>query len=374
MENIIKENMIKNEKGLSEFACLNKDAIRFKESTKDIRGEFYRDCGKIVYSLSYTRYSDKTQVFSLLENDNISRRMTHVQMVSQIARTISRALNLNEDLTEAIALGHDIGHVPFGHTGERILNEIILKYDNTYFMHNVESVRELMYLENNGKGLNLTVQVYDGILSHNGEVVDACYAPRKKTKEEFLDEYNRCYTDKTVSEKIQPMTLEGCVVRISDVISYLRRDIDDAIRVGLLKEEDIPKNITKVLGKSNSEFIDCVVLDIINNSYGKNYIKMSQEIYNAIEELKKFNYKHIYAVANTKEMVDYYNQIFNGVFEYYLNNINDTNNNINKVFLNEMNEEYLKNTSDVRKVIDYIAGMTDDFIINEYNRIKAKKL
>jgi len=180
--------MLKNELNLSEYASLNEYAIRLKEINSDIRGEYYRDIDKIIYSLSYTRYSDKTQVFSMISNDNISRRMTHVQMVSKIARTLSRALNLNEDLTEAIALGHDIGHVPFGHTGESILNEISLKYDNTYFMHNVESVRELMCLENNGNGVNLTIQVLDGILSHNGEIVNAIYAPRNKTKEEFLDE------------------------------------------------------------------------------------------------------------------------------------------------------------------------------------------
>ena len=341
---------------------------------EDIRGEYFRDIDRIIYSLSYTRYSDKTQVFSLKEDDHISRRMTHVQMVSKIARTISRALNLNEDLTEAIALGHDIGHVPFGHVGERILNEISLKYDNTYFMHNVESVRELMFLENNGKGLNLTIQVLDGILAHNGEVVKDHYAPRNKTKEEFLEEYNNCYKDRTVSDKILPMTLEGCVVRISDVISYLRKDIDDAIMLGYLKKEDIPSNIIDVLGSSNGEFINSVILDIINNSFGKNYIKMSDKIYNAIEELKKFNYENIYKKANSKEQVDYYTQIFNEVFEYYLDNIDNKDNNINKIFLNYMCDDYINNTSDVRKVIDYISGMTDDFIIKEHNKIKSIKL
>ena len=371
MYDLIKKNMLKNELNLSEYACLNKDAIRLRKINSDIRGEFYRDIDKIIYSLSYTRYSDKTQVFSLKDNDNISRRMTHVQMVSKIARTISRALNLNEDLTEAIALGHDIGHVPFGHTGESILNEISLKYDNTYFMHNVESVRELMYLENGGNGLNLTIQVIDGILCHNGEIVNAIYKPRVKTKEEVIDEYERCYIDKNVSLKIVPMTLEGCVVRISDVISYLRKDIEDAIRLNLLDKNTIPKEIERVLGKTNGEFIDLVISDIIKNSYGKNYIKMSKEVYDSIELLKKFNYENIYLKANSKEDLLYYKKVFNEVFVYYLENIDDVNNNINKIFLSEMNDEYLKNTSNERKVIDYIAGMTDDFIIKEHNKIKS---
>ena len=370
----IEKRMLKYETTYSKYATLNSDAIHLRKYEGDIRPPYFRDIDKIIYSLSYTRYSDKTQVFSLKENDHISRRMTHVQMVSKIARTISRALNLNEDLTEAIALGHDIGHVPFGHVGERILNDISLKYDNTYFMHNVESVRELMNLENGGKGLNLTVQVLDGILAHNGEVVKDHYAPRNKTKEEFLDEYNRCYKDRTVSDKILPMTLEGCVVRISDVISYLRRDIDDAKRIGLIKEEDIPSSITQVLGNSNGEFIDYVISDIIENSLGKNYIKMSDRIYNAIEELKKFNYENIYKRANTKEQVDYYTLVFNEVFEYCLNNINNEESNINKVFLSNMSDDYNNNTSNVRKVIDYISGMTDDFIIIEHDKIKNKKI
>ena len=370
----IKENMLKNEKNLSKYASKDIDAVRFYNSKEDIRGEYFKDIDKIIYSLSYMRYSSKTQVFSLLSNDNISKRMTHVQLVSKIARTISRALNLNEDLTEAIALGHDIGHVPFGHTGEKILNDISIKYDGTYFMHNVESVRELMFLEKDGEGLNLTVQVLDGILAHNGEVVNNCYAPKKKTKEEFLDEYNKCYIDKTMSDKIVPMCLEGCVVRISDVISYLRRDIEDAKRIGILDENMVPDSITRVLGSSNSEFIDNVIKDIIENSYDKNYIKMSDDIYNAIEELKKFNYANIYLKANSEEQINYYKDIFNTVFEYNLNNINNKNNNINKVYLDFMNESYLKNTTDVRKVIDYIAGMTDEFIISEYNNIKNYKV
>ena len=208
----IKEIMLRNENNLNENACRDKDAIRiFDLEEEDIRPNYFRDIDKIIYSLSYTRYIDKTQVFSNKQNDNISKRIIHVQLVSKIARTIGRALSLNEDLIEAIALGHDIGHVPYGHLGERILNEISLRYGEGYFMHNVESVRTLMVLENNGKGKNLTVQTLDGILCHNGEFVQDLYKPVKKTKDDFLRDYKACYMDKSYGKTLIPMTMEGCV-------------------------------------------------------------------------------------------------------------------------------------------------------------------
>src|SRR5574344_2319995 len=169
MNEVIKKEMLKNELYLKEYACLNKDAIHLKEYKEDIRPSYFRDVDRIINSTAYTRYLDKTQVFSLVNNDNVTKRIVHVSLVSKLARTIGRALSLNEDLIEAIALGHDLGHVPFGHVGERILNDISLKYDEGYFMHNVQSVRELMVLENDGEGKNICVQVLDGILCHNGE-------------------------------------------------------------------------------------------------------------------------------------------------------------------------------------------------------------
>ena len=185
----ITKNMNKGNNLLSEYACHNEDAIRLEPIEKDFRTDFFRDADKILYSLAYFRYTKKTQVFSNNENDMISKRMTHVQLVSKIARTIGRALNLNEDLIEAASLGHDLGHAPFGHLGESILSELSLKYDNTYFNHNVQSVRDLMYIENNGKGLNITIQVLDAIFSHNGEIITPIYEPTNKTKEEFLNDY-----------------------------------------------------------------------------------------------------------------------------------------------------------------------------------------
>ena len=364
-------NNMNKDKYLSIHACKNSDAIRVNDENNDIRPPYFRDIDRIIYSLSYSRYIDKTQVFSELDNDHISKRMTHVQMVSKIARTIGRALKLNEDLIEASALGHDIGHVPFGHVGEKILNDLSLEVNEGYFNHNVQSVREFMYVENGGKGLNLTVQVLDGMLCHNGELELKKYEPTNKTKEEFLKEYELCYKDGEMNKSLKPMTLEGCVVRISDIIAYLGRDIEDAIRLGRLDINEIPENIKKLLGNTNSEIINTFILDIINNSYNKNYISMSDEIFNALKDLKKFNYEYIYNKASTKEQRENWKNMFKKVFDYSLNAVKNKDNNadINRSFLNNMSNEYLNNTTDERKVIDFIAGMTDDYLISQYNKI-----
>ena len=370
MLNEITNNMNKDN-NLSKFACKNSDAIRFINEDSDIRPPFFRDTDRIIYSLSYTRYIDKTQVFSELEDDHISKRITHVQMVSKISRTIGRALKLNEDLIEAAALGHDIGHVPFGHIGEAILNDISIKVGEGFFNHNVQSIREFMYLENDGKGLNLTLQTMDAILCHNGELELKKYEPIRKTKDDFIKEYELCYKDESINKTLRPMTLEGCVVRISDIIAYLGRDIEDAIRLNVLKTDDIPNNIKQILGSTNKDIINTFIMDIINNSYNKNYISMSDNVFNALKELKQFNYEHIYSIASTKEQRDNWKKMFISVFDYCLNAIktNDKNADINRVFLNNMTNEYLNNTTNERKVIDYIAGMTDDYLISQYNKI-----
>lgn len=373
MNEMVRQNMVKNELNLSKYASLSSDVIRFEEIEEDIRPAYFRDVDRIIYSLSYTRYGDKTQVFSNLENDHISKRMTHVQLVSKIARTISRALNLNEDLAEAIALGHDIGHVPFGHTGERILNKISLEKNNTYFNHNVQSVRTLMNVEKNGLGINLCVQVLDGILCHNGEFVKHEYYPSNKTKEQFLEQYNNCYTNKSVIKTLRPMTLEGCVVRISDIIGYIGRDIEDALDLGVLDAKDLPKNITDIFGKDNRNIVNTVVSDIIENSLDKPYIKMSDKVYEALVELKQFNYDNIYSKANTKEEEQNFELIFRTLYDIYeyqiTNNLKESK--IFTIFLDKMDSKYLEETSISRKVIDYLAGMTDDYIQQEFNNLKT---
>lgn len=370
----IKKQLLKKEEYLSKYACRSSDSIRLIEEESDIRPSFFRDIDRIIYSLSYTRYIDKTQVFSNSDNDHISKRITHVQMVSKIARTIGRCLSLNEDLIEAIALGHDIGHVPFGHVGESILNEISINAGEGYFNHNVQSVRNLMNVENYGKGMNLSLQVLDGILCHNGEFLSGEYRPINKTKESFLKEYNSCYHNLETLKHLHPMTLEGCVVRISDIVGYIGRDLEDAMRLGVLKKEDLPEEIVEVIGSRNKDIINNIVLDIIENSYGKDYICLSDKMYDILLKMKKFNYTYIYDKATSLKQRDEYKEMFNFLFINLLKQIEEKceNEKIFTVFLNYKSDDYNKNTTGARKVIDYIAGMTDDYFVMEYNRLKKE--
>lgn len=361
---VVEKNFLAREQCLAPLATKSSDAIRLEEiHDQDMRPAFYRDIDRIIHSLSYTRYVDKTQVFSYRENDHISKRMIHVQLVSKVARTIGRALGLNEDLIEAIALGHDIGHTPLGHEGERILNELSQQELNQYFSHNIQSVRTLMHIENKGVGSNLTIQVLDGIMCHNGEMPSNIYRPKKKTKEEFLEEYEKCYTDKEILKTVTPMTLEGCVVRISDIIAYLGRDIEDAIEIGVFKREDIPKEISKILGNNNRDIVNTLITDVIENSLHKNYIKLSDEVFRALFYLKKFNAENIYLKANTDEDRKNYKEKIFHLYKEYLKDLKENNKDsvIFKVFLNNMSKTYIENTAKERIVIDFIAGMTDDY-------------
>ena len=363
------ENMLNHNKILSKYACPDSDAIYLHENKDDFRTPFFRDIDRIIYTLAFVRYSDKTQVFSFKENDHLTKRMIHIQYVAKIARTIGRALGLNEDLIEAAALGHDLGHTPFGHVGEAILNEISLENNEGYFNHNVHSVRLLMYIENYGRGLNITLQTLDAIMCHNGEFASQMYEVRKKSKEEFLSEYESCYKDRSAIKKLRPMTLEGAVVRISDLIAYLGRDIEDAKRMGLIDFSDIPLSIKENLGTSNREIVNTIVMDIINNSIGKDYIKLSDNVFKSIVELKKFNYENIYYKAYTEEEKDKLKLMLNTLFNKYMKDLENNNldSNIIKSFLANMSDEYKNNNSNARIVIDYIAGMTDDYTLREYN-------
>lgn len=366
----LEDNMKIHNKYLSKFACQDSDAIYLKNVENDFRTPFFRDIDRVIYTLAFTRYSDKTQVFSFKENDHLTKRMMHVLYVSKIARTIGRALSLNEDLIEAASLGHDLGHTPFGHVGEAILNEISLKNNEGYFNHNIHSIRLLLYIENHGKGKNITLQTLDAIMCHNGEFAQSNYVPKKKSKEDFINDYISSYKNKDTIKKFIPMTLEGCVVRISDLIAYLGRDIEDAIRLNMIKIDDVPENILKHLGRNNKEIVNTLIMDVINNSMGKNYIKISPQIFKAIVELKKYNYENIYYNAYTDAEREKLKLMLNTLFTKYLDDLNKNNvkSNIIKSYLNNMSEEYKNENSKERIVIDYIAGMTDDYCLNEYNK------
>ena len=367
----VKENFLRQEETLSEFACKSKDAILLEDDERikknELRTAFSKDTDRIIHSLSYTRYIDKTQVYSFIENDHITHRVLHVQLVSKIARTIGKVLNLNLDLIEAMALGHDVGHTPFGHTGERFLNNICIKENIGYFRHNAQSVRALKDIE----GLNITLQTLDGILAHNGEMLQSEYKPQEKTKEQFLNELEKSFKEEDTDKKIVPMTLEGCVVRICDIIAYIGRDIEDAIAIGSIRREDLPKEITDVLGNNNSIIVDTLIKDIIVNSYGKGYISFSKEVYEALMNLKKWNYANIYdsrEATKNQDLIEEY--IYKLYYKYlsYLEESNKDNNESKKKlldFINQRSEEYIKNTEKKRIIIDYMAGQTDSYFLRE---------
>ncbi len=331
------------------------------------RPKFAKDIDRIMYSPFYNRYTDKTQVFSLIKNDDITRRSLHVQLVSRIARTIGRALNLNLDLIEAIALGHDIGHTPFAHCGEVFLNELYHKHTGRFFNHNIHSVRVLDQIF----PLNLTLQTLSGIAGHNGEIELSEYHPVPMDSfEEFEAELEKCYTIPGYSNKIQPSTLEGNVVRISDIIAYLGKDRQDATSIQMLEENAFS---TSVIGSVNAEIINNLVVNIIENSYGKPYIKLDDVHFQAVQSYKRENYAIIYANEPGRAilnrvvepmMQEIYEQLLEDllqrkenspVFRHHIDYVNQTR--------YPRTEPYGK-TEPNQIVVDYIASMTDDYLID----------
>ena len=365
-----KKNMLLKEKKLSKYACKSYEGIWLKKDREDIRPIFFRDIDRIIHSSGYARYIDKTQVYSFVRNDHITRRVLHVQLVSKIARTIGRSLRLNEDLIEAIALGHDIGHTPFGHEGEKLLNKICKEEGIGAFCHNAQGVRELEKME----GLNISLQTLDGILAHNGEILVNKYTYNpNKTKEDFLEDLNNAFSKDGFSKQIIPMTLEGCVVRISDVIAYIGRDIEDAIEVGVIKREDLPKEATSVLGDNNSTIVDTLIKSIIVNSYDKPYLMFSDDVLNAVVVLQKWNYDNIYNSEMAHKNYENIDKLFRALYNKYLEIVKDqefekgnTKNSSEKYlfdFINKMKKDEDFNLK--RTIVDYIAGQTDKYFLNE---------
>lgn len=336
-----------------------------------LRSSFSVDVDKILHNPLYNRYTDKTQVFSFFRNDDLCRRALHVQLVSRIANVIGRALRLNTDLIEAIALGHDIGHTPFGHKGEDFLNDLYLEHCGKYFNHNVHSVRVLMTITNS----NLTLQTYDGILCHCGEKVSDEYYPDKISSfAEFESIFNRCYTeprDKSI-EKLHPSTLEGCVVRISDMIAYVGKDRQDAYKAGLTKSDRFSDD--NVIGKKNSDIIKNVVSNIIKNSIGKDYLKMDPEVFQGLDKARKENFEIIYGSKSvTQPYFEYIKPMMGLMYERLLEDLG-SNNFSSPIYQHHLNHPILGNCYRDRDrrivadhndiVVDYIASMTDDYFID----------
>ena len=363
------------ESSLAPYACKSVQAVRFREAAEDVRPNFFHDSDKIIHSYCYSRYIDKTQVFYLVENDHITHRVLHVQLVSKIARTIGRFLNLNEDLIEAISLGHDVGHTPFGHDGERILSAFLQEQDAGIFEHNVQSFRLFHELEAYGKGLNLTAQVLDGIICHNGEILQNHYGcDRNKTPEKLLEEYRNSLTGALKSKAMVPMTLEGCVMRISDVIAYIGRDIEDAIKLKLVERESLPREITDVLGDKNGTIVDTLIKDLVNNSIDKETLTFSADVSEALSRLKDWNYKNIY--QNPKKSTQ--DEKIKAMFQTVLEECHEELESDKKItgirhWYESMSEEYRAATSKPRVVADYVSGMTDDYLMNSYREIVIPK-
>lgn len=321
----------REEQILSPYASLSKNSKGrdTDEPQCDIRPVYQRDRDRIVHCKAFRRLKDKTQVYLIPEGDHYRTRLTHTLEVSQIARTISKALRLNEDLTEAIALGHDLGHTPFGHAGERALNTVC----PLGFKHNEQSVRTVEKLEKDGKGLNLTWEVRDGILNHQTSRM--------------------------------PSTLEGKVVRLSDKIAYIHHDMDDAVRGGVLTEMDVPASIRDVLGSTPGDRLDTFMHDIITNSTEKNDICMSDSIMNAMKEIRQFMFDRVYTNPDIKSEEGKAETLVTTLYDYYLRHLDK---------LPAENRQMIdEGEAPERAVCDYVGAMTDRFAILTYNDLFVPK-
>ena len=346
-----------------------------KRLSSDYRLSFAVDVDRILHSLAYSRYIDKTQVFYLVRNDHITHRMLHVQLVSKVARTIGRYLGLNEDLIEAVAIGHDIGHTPFGHDGERFLSALCKARGIGEYHHNVQSVEFLERVERKGRGWNLCLQTLDGILCHDGETHDGVLHPAAD-KDFAVHDSEKAL--KTVGRPVRlvPMTLEGCVVRFSDAISYVGRDIEDAIRLGLIRRSDLPGACVRHLGDTNGTIVYNLVTDVIANSLDKGFVAFSGEASEALSLLKRFNYERIYTNPTFKSALSAIGKIFEELFDRYESDIERKNADspIYSGFIAQMADDYLDQRKTPEIVRDFIAGMTDQYFLEQVPEIRRPKV
>ena len=368
MESAIRMQTERRESLLSPFAARSFRAIRrFGRKPEDIRTPYSRDADRIIHTRAYTRYIDKTQVFYLVENDHITHRVIHVQLVSKIARTIGRCLRLNEDLIEAIAVGHDIGHIPYGHFGETCLSELCEKNGIGKFFHNVQSVRFLDRIED----CDLTVQVLDGVLCHNGEADDVRIAPEPC---ESFEAFDRKVEDNAGGKRSRsPMTMEGCVVKFADTIAYIGRDIQDAREVGLINEDmPMPDICGEVLGQDNGQIINTLIYDLLENSDAEEtgFISYSPDVEKALIDLRAFSRINIYdnpALITEQEKI---RQMFATLFTAGIRDL-ERDNRKASVFTDfidsgYVSETYLGSATPAELVRDFIAGMTDRYFARRY--------
>ncbi len=356
----------REENSFSPHATLSSTGIRrHPESREGHRTSFAVDADRILHSRAYTRYIDKTQVFYLVDNDHITHRVLHVQLVAKIARTLARVFALNEDLAEAIALGHDIGHPPFGHDGEAILDALCRRYGLASFQHNLQSVRFLEHLENHGRGCNLTVQVLDGILCHDGEVHNRKISPHGPVS---FAEFDRKITVKSNDKhaSLRPMTIEGCLVRLADTLSYIGRDIEDAIELKLISRDDIPERCRQVLGRTNGTIVHRLVADLLGNGC-QGEVGFSAEVSEALLELKAFNYHHIYLNKSIKADKTKVEQCFAALLAKYVDEIKkeDHGSVVYTRLMKFMDKGYMLDTPEAAIAVDFIAGMTDDYFLRQ---------
>ncbi|MFZ5447118.1 MAG: deoxyguanosinetriphosphate triphosphohydrolase family protein [Thermodesulfobacteriota bacterium] len=364
----LRQILDKQEEGwLSSYACRSVAAIRRRYEERIAEGHrqnFAVDADRILHSQAYTRYIDKTQVFYLIDHEHISHRVLHVQLLSKIARTIGKFLRLNEDLLEAIALGHDIGHPPFGHDGERILSGLCQAHGIGPFLHSIQGVWFLDSLEKQGRGLNLSLQVLDGILCHDGETHLERLSPQgDKTFAVLTDEIQAKLADPEMS--LKPMTLEGCVVRLADTISYIGRDLEDAITLKLVQREEMPPEISQGLGRTNGAIVYSLVADLISHSFDKNYVGYSPEVGGLLKRLKEFNYRRIYDNTRIKQETPKIEALFQHLFDRFLMDL-ETGREDSPIwvdFLAAMAPGYQDTHQPAEIVRDFLASMTDAYFL-----------
>lgn len=320
---------------------------------------FFEEVGEIIHSSAYARYN-KTQVFQESSGDGISRRWLHVQLVSYTARQISRALGLNESLAEAIALAHDLGHPPYGHEGEKYLNEICIASGCGFFVHHAQSARLLRLLENRGKGLEVSMPVLDGVLCHNGEVLNREYVPDyMKSEAQFEEELNSCFSLPHFSEAVRPATLEGCAVRVSDVIAYIGRDLEDAIKLGIINRGDIPEQARAVLGCTEASIRKALINDVVRESCGCAVLTFSENVFQALQRLLTFNSGTIYPYTVTDAVKRERECKFRVLFHACCEQLQRSEDASVTRWAWSLDSRYILSTPVGRMAVDFIASMTD---------------